>query len=139
MQLDHPSEDVANVAAQKRSFELACSKFESLKGVMDQSVDAVFGRSLELRSIADKVILSLGWAIVEDFREIAALAELGLGVGAMKLLRGQYERVVTGSYLSLHPDVSQDFLDYWHVHHHKLREHAKPILDLHELVPSEKA
>ena len=128
-----------DAAAQKQSFEVALSKFKAIKQAIDQSVEAVFGRSLEMRSMADKVILSLGWVVVEDFREIYVLAEMCLGVGAMKLLRGLYERSVTASYLSLHAEEAQDFLDYWHIQHRKLRRHAESLADLSELFPTEKA
>ena len=57
----------------------------------------------------------------------------------MKLLRSQYERVVTASYLSLHPDAAQDFLDYFPVQHRKLRKHLAGVVDLAALLPTEKA
>ncbi len=135
-QIGNPGQDDAR---QKRSFDLAWSKFQTSKGVMDQSVDAVFRARLPMRSAADRVVRSLGWQVVEDFREISALSEMCLGVGAMKLLRGQYERVVTASYLSLHPEEAQDFLHYFFVQHRRLRNHAARIVDVTALFPTEKA
>ena len=136
--IDDQQENSRDAAAQKRSFELAWSKFKAIEQGIDDSVDAVFGRSLEMRSIAAKVILSLGWVVVEDFREIYVLAEMCLGVGAMKLLRGLYERSVTASYLSLHPEAAQAFLDYSHVQRRKFHRHAELILDLSDRFPREK-
>jgi hypothetical protein len=51
--------------------------------------------------------------------EILLLCANGYGIGAMKLLRGLYERAVTAHYLHQNPDSSQDFWDFHMVAMHK--------------------
>ena len=43
----------------------------------------------------DRVLFWLGNVCREDFSEILLLAANGYGIGALKLFRGLYERVVT--------------------------------------------
>jgi hypothetical protein len=47
---------------------------------------------------------------------IVLLATHGYGIGAMKLLRPLYERVVSALYLMDHPDEVRDFADYADIH-----------------------
>src|SRR5580700_2459416 len=47
----------------------------------------------------DRVVLFLALACMEDFNEILLLCGNGYGLGALKLLRGMYERAVTAHYL----------------------------------------
>jgi hypothetical protein len=48
---------------------------------------------------------------VDDFSELLILAANGFGVGALKTLRGMYERVVTSAYVALYPEVSRALVD----------------------------
>jgi len=48
---------------------------------------------------------------VDDFSELLTLASNGWGNGAMKTLRGMYERIVTSAYVALFPTVSRAFVD----------------------------
>jgi hypothetical protein len=82
---------------------------------------------------ADRVVFYLGRLAVEDFNEILLLCGNGFGIGAMKLLRGLFERVVTLLYISEHPDKVEDFLDYFHIHMGKFLNHAKDVFSLNEL------
>jgi hypothetical protein len=75
----------------------------------------------------DFIILFLGRICVEDFCEIAYLASAGLGIGAQKLLRGLYERVVTLVYLTQHPEEGNAFYYYNAVHVRKEIQHLKRI------------
>jgi hypothetical protein len=61
----------------------------------------------------------------EDFIEILVLAGNGLGIGAMKLLRGFYEMVVTMADFVKRPADAEKFLDYQYINEHKAIEHAK--------------
>ena len=71
-------------------------------------------RVLESSTPVDPVIFYLGRLCIEDFNEILVLCANGYGYGASKLIRGMFERVLTGLYLHLHPDQAEDFLDfYW--------------------------
>jgi hypothetical protein len=56
----------------------------------------------------------LGRHVPEDFNEIFLLAANGYGVGALKLLRPMYERVVTMMYLIRNPEKVENFID-WHL------------------------
>lgn len=48
---------------------------------------------------------------VDDFSELLTLASNGWGNGAMKTLRGMYERIVTSAYVALFPEVSRSLVD----------------------------
>lgn len=89
--------------------------FPKLKDVLD----AAFVRNASVSTSADKAILFLGRLCVEDFMELLCLAANGYGIGAMKLLRGLYERAVTASYLALYPEEAQSYLDFRFVSRHK--------------------
>ena len=54
--------------------------------------------------IAGRSIFYLSYIVWEDLNEILVLSSNGLMRGAMKILRGMFERTVTLSYLALHPD-----------------------------------
>ena len=79
-----------------------------------------FTRTLISSSPRDLVIFSLGRLAVEDFQEILLLAGNGCGMGALKVLRGMYERVVTARYLHTAEDSEvENFLDYYWVQKNK--------------------
>jgi Family of unknown function (DUF5677) len=61
---------------------------------------------------AERTVYFLGNACVEDFSEILQLGFNGYGIGALKLLRGLYERTVTEAYLANKPEASDRFLDF---------------------------
>ncbi len=58
------------------------------------------------------------------------MAGNGLGTGALKVLRGMYERTVTAAFISQFPDEVKRFWKYWPIPHRKVLNHAK---DLHGL------
>ena len=60
------------------------------------------------------------------------LAGNGYGVGALKIVRGLYERAVAIAYLSINPEKAVDFIDFAHV------EKFKAIAAYTEAYPSEK-
>ena len=76
-----------------------------------QLAESIFGQRV-IQSPEDEVIFSLGLLAHEDFEEIFILAGNGLGFGALKLIRGLYERVVTAAYLQRHPIEIKAFVDY---------------------------
>ncbi|HEY1946693.1 MAG TPA: DUF5677 domain-containing protein [Bryobacteraceae bacterium] len=92
------------------------ARFENLR--------SAFGSTLRLDSLVseptDKVLIWMGRLCFEDFSEILLLCANGYGVGAFKLLRGMYERVVTTEYLRIHPDEVDDYIAYGWVDEHKL-------------------
>jgi hypothetical protein len=87
----------------------------------------VFIRTATSNSPADRVGFYLGRICVEEFSEILVLAGNGHGIGALKILRGMYERAVTSAYILAHPDQADAFLDYDKVNKHKAYMHAKKL------------
>jgi hypothetical protein len=51
-------------------------------------------------SEADLAVYSLGRLACEDFFEVMVVAEHGLGIAGLKLMRGLYERAITAEYIS---------------------------------------
>jgi hypothetical protein len=87
----------------------------------------VFLRTLISDKPGDRVGFYLGRICVEDFNEILLLAGNGHGVGALKILRGMFERAVTSAYVLQNPNEAERFLDYHKVHKYKAYNHAKKL------------
>src|SRR5712691_8592680 len=94
-----------------------------LKGVLIK----VFGRSIVPGEEVKALVFVLDRLAVEDFMEILLLAGNGYGNGALRLLRGMFERVVHARYFSRHPEDVRAFLDYDYVHQKKGLEHGIPL------------
>src|SRR5438552_15318388 len=58
------------------------------------------------------VMYSLVRLVIEDFNEVILLAAKGTTTGAMKILRGIFERAVTVCYLEKHSEQIDLFVDY---------------------------
>jgi len=58
---------------------------------------------------SDLIVYTLGRIALDDFGELIVLAGNGWGVGALKILRGMYERVVTSAYIAKNPQASRAF------------------------------
>jgi len=67
----------------------------------------------------------LGRHVPEDFNEILLLCGNGYGIGALKLLRGMYERVVMMTYLLSQPERAQDFVDRHLIEKSKFLNHLR--------------
>jgi hypothetical protein len=84
----------------------------------------------QVSSLADKpedqqfVLFFLAHQAVEEFFDIVLLAVHGRGLGALRLLRALYERIVTTLYLMKHPEDVKDFNDYADVHARRVINHA---------------
>jgi hypothetical protein len=76
----------------------------------------------------DRVVFLLGRACVEDFFEILVLAANGYGFGGLKVLRSLYEKAVVARFLDSHPDLVQDFADYFNVTQGKLMRSLESVL-----------
>lgn len=57
---------------------------------------------------------------IDEFSEILVLASNGYGLGAIKILRSLYERVVTSAYIAQHPEVSRALVDSVWIHRLKV-------------------
>jgi uncharacterized protein DUF5677 len=75
-------------------------------------------------STETETLFFLASAAYTEFEEVIVLATSGYGSGATKLLRALYERTITAQYLMQRPDKVQQFIDYSHVHWHKLLAEA---------------
>jgi hypothetical protein len=87
----------------------------------------VFLRTFRSDKPAGRVGFYLGRICVEEFSEILLLAGNGHGIGALKILRGMYERAVTSAYILANPDQAEAFLDYDKVNKHRAYMHAKKL------------
>jgi len=111
-------EEWKHFAARHRLF---FERFPSLHKVMNLAFLRKFASSEPI----DRVVFVSGRLCVEDFNEISLLCGNGYGVGAMKILRGMYERTVTARYLHLHPKETNAFLNFDWVSRHKLAKKIK--------------
>ena len=112
---------------EQRRFAESHSLFFELFPNLQAAMKAVFIREITSRSRADFVVFYLGRLCAEDFNEILLLCGNGYGTGALKLLRGMYERVVTGRHLHAHPEEVDDFLNFYWVNAFRL---ARAIEDV---------
>ena len=87
----------------------------------------VFLRTVMSDKPSDRVGFYLGRICIEEFNELLLLAGNGSGVGALKVLRGMFERAVTSAYILQNPDDAERFLDYHKVHKYKAYNHAKKL------------
>jgi hypothetical protein len=72
----------------------------------------------------DQTIYVLGMTCLSEVNEILSLCTWGYGVGSTKISRALYERVVTLSYLSTHPEEIPAFRDYSWVHFYKMQKES---------------
>lgn len=91
-----------------------------------QALDAVFVRQFSNSNPTDRVVFNLGRLCAEDFMEILVLAGNGYGIGALKILRGMYERAVTAWYLHSKPEETDNYLDFYWVSQRRL---ARAVTD----------
>jgi hypothetical protein len=110
--LGRPDEQQRFAKAHQSFFE----RFPNLQAAMTLA----FIREITGSGIADLVIFYLGRLCADDFNEILLLCGNGYGTGAMKLLRGMYERAVTERHLHSNPGQATDFLDFYWIGAHKL-------------------
>ena len=82
--------------------------------------DAPEVRAIEDKYRTDVIVYTLGRIAVDDFSELVSLAGNGWGVGALKILRGMYERIVTAAYIAKTPTASRPFGDSFWTHRLKL-------------------
>jgi hypothetical protein len=87
-----------------------------LKDAFQFANDNLAGRKAD---IAGRSIFYLSYIVWEDLNEILVLCANGLLTGAVKILRGMFERTVTLSYLALKPDQADLYWNYFKVDQHK--------------------
>ncbi|MBU2578210.1 hypothetical protein KKA69_05305 [Patescibacteria group bacterium] len=101
------------------------------------SLSKVFIREFSIRSPADKVVFFLGRLCVEDFNEAFLLCANGYGFGGLKIVRGLYERAITGGYIAKYPKGADSFLEYHFIHKGKMLNHAKNFPGINEQIPKD--
>jgi uncharacterized protein DUF5677 len=117
---------IGNSVEQEAFLDANPKRVKAIEGLYATAKN-VFLRTVQSDKPADRVGFYLGRICVEDFSEIFVLAGNDHGVGALKILRGMYERAVTSAYILANPDQADDFLEYDKVHKHKAYMHAKKL------------
>jgi len=84
------------------------------------------------------VVFFLSHQAIEEFFDIVQLAVHGNGLGALRLLRALYERVVTALYLAKHAKEVQDFNDYADIDARRTIKHAQDAGDIRLWISPEK-
>lgn len=104
---------------------------------LQRTFEAAFIRQFSSAEPADRVVFSLGRLCIEDFMEILVLSGNGYGIGALKILRGMYEKAITALYLHAKPEEAENFLDYYWIAQHKL---AQAVIETfgEEVLPKDK-
>jgi hypothetical protein len=92
-----------------------------------QLANRCFGRPIPTDTEANRICFELGQTCLQDYLEINFLGVNGYGTGAMKLLRGLYERAVTAAYLILFPEKAARFQQYTAIHNHKAIQRAQKV------------
>jgi hypothetical protein len=82
--------------------------FQRLVGLSNK----ILGRESHPTNRAEDVCFGLAHTCREDYFEVLFLAANGHGEGALKLLRGLYERAVTLAYIARHPEKADRFLHF---------------------------
>jgi len=67
--------------------------------------------AFETKVMADRLVFFLGRAAADDFGELLTLSGNGYGIGALKIVRGMYERIVTAAYIAKHPAEARVFVE----------------------------
>jgi hypothetical protein len=67
--------------------------------------------AFEDRVMADRIVFYLGRVAADDFGELITLSGNARGIGAYRILRGMYERVVTAAYIAKNPSEARPFAE----------------------------
>lgn len=90
--------------------------------------NACFGRRCQPKNRAEDVCFDLGQTCRDDYLQTIFLAINGYGIGASKLLRSLYERAVTLTYLTQHPEKAERFVRYAAVQEYKAIKSALKLV-----------
>ena len=78
--------------------------------------------------MADRLVFGLGRIIADDFGELVTLVGNGRGIGAHKILRGMYERLVTATFIAKNPSESRPFVEDDAIKRWKLWQQALEVM-----------
>ena len=107
---------------------------------LESTRDEVFQRHGEGDKLG-RIVFGLGRVCSEDFQQALILCGNGFGIGALQIVRGMYERLVTMAFLINQPDKVDDFIDYYFVQRRKGLNILKDIYngdDLAKMIPLDK-
>jgi hypothetical protein len=94
--------------------------------------------AFEDKVMADRLVFGLGRIIADDFGELVTLVGNGRGIGAYKILRGMYERLVTATFIAKNPSESRPFVEDDAIKRWKLWQQAFEVMpDLADTLPKQ--
>ena len=109
---------------------------ELLNGFIDLADK--YRQPVVLPSLAHKIVFALANVCMEESWEILLLVSNEYLNGATRMLRGLYERALTLTYISHHPEKAQRFIDYGTIQEHRIIEPALKLTtesDLDDTMP----
>jgi len=133
---------VGDVSAQQRFIAAHRSfllEFPKLKSTLEMLIDESHKKISEQRGnvtdasqtdehIAKPIVFSLARATYDDFSELLVLAGNGMGVGATKVLRSIYERLVTAMYIAKKPSEARLFMEQSAIERGKIINRYKAVV-----------
>jgi hypothetical protein len=87
---------------------------------------------IDIDVLAARIVFFFGHLAIQDFQELLMLCANGYGYGALKILRGLYEKTVTAMYISKNPEQVIDYADYMFIQADKIMRRVRegnPDLD----------
>jgi hypothetical protein len=81
---------------------------EEIKHLPDDDPAVV---AFENKVITNGLVFYLGRTAADDFSELLILSGNGYGVGALKILRGRYEQIVTAAFIAKNPSEARVFAE----------------------------
>lgn len=113
---------------QWQSFAERNPVFVESKQRIEQACDTILNRTLPDSTLLDKAVFFAGHRIADDFMEVVVLAANGEGRGAQKLLRPMFEQLVTVKYLIKHPELIDQYMNYFRVDRRRLAKVVESTL-----------
>lgn len=96
-------------------------------------INKCFGRAFQAGNVREDICFNLGQTCSGDFLETVFLATNGYGIGALKTLRGLYERAVALAYMVKHPEKADRFAKFAAIQEYKAIKTALTIVPESEL------
>src|SRR5271167_919702 len=87
---------------------------------LQDALNGVTNRAYQNVGPLEKVILNLSMLVGVGLAEVVTLVCNGLGLGAMKVVRGMIENAINAEYLRLNPTECDDYMEWHHVEQHRL-------------------
>lgn len=115
------------------AFQQKHPKFVEALAPLAETAQHAIRRSFIPKSPADELVFFMGALVLEDFTELWLLAGNGCGTGALKILRGMYERTVTAAYVSKFPDEARRFWRFGAIAHRRVLNNAKLLYGSEQL------